>query len=207
IRTEYSKESLEINDVNSNPVEQFKKWFEEALQAEVMEPSAMNLATISSQGRPSSRIMLLKGVENQKFIFYTNYESNKGKDIIANPFVALNFFWPELERQVRVEGIIKKVSAETSDSYFKSRPRSSQIGAWVSEQSHPITDRKILEERYQQLVKKYEGQEIPRPSFWGGYKVIPERIEFWQGRPSRLHDRLSYTKESNNNWKIERLSP
>lgn len=207
IRKEYAKASLDISIVDKDPIRQFEAWFREAMAAEVEEPNAMHLATVNSDGRPSGRIVLLKGVEENMFIFYTNYQSKKGLEIEQNPACALTFFWPPLERQVRIEGIAFRVDSEVSDAYFKSRPRGSQIGAWASPQSSMIETRLILEERVHQLEKKYENREvIPRPHQWGGYKVDPYRIEFWQGRPNRLHDRIEYTK-SDGVWKIFRLAP
>jgi pyridoxamine 5'-phosphate oxidase len=186
---------------------QFEKWLQEALQAKVMEPNAMNLATVNSEGRPSARIVLLKGIENQQFTFFTNYQSLKGRELEDNPACALTFFWPELERQVRIEGTAQRVSPDVSEAYFQSRPRTSQIGAWSSPQSSIIDNRKILEERVKQIEQKFSGKDVlPRPHQWGGYAVSPLLIEFWQGRASRLHDRLQFMKEDSV-WKIFRLAP
>jgi len=207
LRKEYSKASLDIADVHTDPMKQFEKWFNEALSAQVMEPNAMNLATVNESGKPTSRIVLLKGVENNQFVFYTNYQSVKGRELENNPACALTFFWPELERQVRIEGTAERVEAEQSEKYFQSRPRNSQVGAWASPQSAVIESRNILEERVTQLEKKFQGQTVlPKPNQWGGFKVTPLLIEFWQGRPSRLHDRIQYTKVDNN-WKMFRLAP
>ncbi len=206
IRKEYTKASLLADEVAENPIEQFRKWFDEATSSDVLEPNAMNLATADGQ-KISSRIVLLKDIDDDGLIFYTNYESNKGKQMADNPVVALNFFWPELERQVRFEGTVEKVNEERSLAYFHSRPRSSQIGAWVSPQSQVIEARDFLEKRVESFDKKFAGKDIPKPEHWGGYKVRPNLIEFWQGRPSRLHDRLVYNLHSTNKWKIERLSP
>ncbi|MBZ0246675.1 MAG: pyridoxamine 5'-phosphate oxidase [Cyclobacteriaceae bacterium] len=207
IRTDYSKATLDINSVDKNPIIQFQKWFEQALASQALEPNAMNLATLSEKGRPTSRIVLLKGIENEQFIFYTNYQSQKGRELELNPACALNFFWPELERQVRIEGVVSRVSADASDSYFQSRPRSSQVGAWASPQSTLIKERSILEERVVQIEKKYKDLKVlPRPKQWGGYGVTPLKIEFWQGRPNRLHDRIVYTLVDGK-WKINRLAP
>ncbi|HCM77494.1 MAG TPA: pyridoxamine 5'-phosphate oxidase [Cytophagales bacterium] len=207
IRTDYSKASLDTTSVDQNPFTQFEKWFKEALESQVLEPNAMNLATLAEGGRPTSRIVLLKGIENQQFVFYTNYQSQKGRELEANPSCALNFFWPELERQVRIEGVVSRVSPEASDAYFQSRPRESQIGAWSSPQSTFIKDRTILEERVKQMEEKYKDLKVlPRPKQWGGYGVTPMEIEFWQGRPSRLHDRIVYIL-TDNKWKIQRLAP
>lgn len=207
LRQEYAKASLDIRDVSKDPMIQFEKWFQEALAAKVLEPNAMNLATVNAQGRPTARIVLLKGIENQKFTFYTNYQSLKGKELEHNPACALTFFWPELERQVRIEGTAERVSAEMSQKYFQSRPRSSQIGAWSSPQSSIIDNRQILEERVLQMEAKFSGQQvIPRPNQWGGFAVTPLLIEFWQGRPSRLHDRLQFT-QNEGSWELHRLAP
>ncbi len=207
LRKEYSKHTLDAGNVKKDPLLQFKSWFEEAEEAEIPEPNAMSLATVSDKGLPSCRIVLLKGLENGGFIFYTNYASDKGQDLDRQPVAALTFFWPELERQVRIQGTVSRVSKETSTEYFQSRPRASQIGAWVSPQSTPISSRQLLEERQQMLEKKFQGQEkLPKPEQWGGYHVAPFLIEFWQGRPSRLHDRIVYTLEDKE-WKISRLAP
>jgi pyridoxamine 5'-phosphate oxidase len=207
LRKEYSKSSLDVTTVNVNPITQFEKWFNEAMESSVSEPNAMNLATVNEQGRPSSRIVLLKGVENGFFQFYTNYQSKKGKELELNPACALTFFWPELERQIRIEGVCARVSQEVSDKYFQSRPRASQIGAWSSPQSTLIKDRVILEQRVAEMEKRFAGNEkLPRPKQWGGYEVEPFMIEFWQGRQSRLHDRVSYNKVDDR-WQIHRLAP
>ncbi|MFZ6014372.1 MAG: pyridoxamine 5'-phosphate oxidase [Bacteroidota bacterium] len=207
IRKEYSKATLDQSTIHPDPVIQFEKWFQEALNAEVIEPNAMHLATVNGQGKPSSRIVLLKGIENRKFVFYTNYQSKKAQEMEFNPACALTFFWPDLERQVRIEGVASRVSPETSDEYFQSRPRNSQVGAWSSPQSSIIKDREILEERVKQIEKKFEGLEmLPRPYQWGGYAIDPLLIEFWQGRPSRLHDRVQYVMVDGK-WNIQRLAP
>lgn len=207
IRLEYARHSLSEQDVHIDPINQFKTWMEEALDAKVMEPTAMNLATSSPDGVPTSRIMLLKEVNEKGFVFFSNYQSSKGKQLEANPVCALNFFWSELERQVRVQGTVEKISKEESEKYFQSRPKSSQIGAWTSPQSTIIENRKILEEREALLAEKYKDQEVlPKPEQWGGYLVKPFVVEFWQGRPSRLHDRIVYTLKDNS-WKINRLAP
>jgi len=206
MRKEYSRQSLEVSDVADNPVRQFEKWFDEALQSSLPEPNAMHLATVTPEGKPSARVVLLKGIEDGTFVFYTNYQSHKGQQMEETPWVAITFFWAELERQVRIEGKISKVDPEISTNYFHSRPRASQIGAWVSPQSRVIPDRDFLETRQKELEKRFEGDEVSRPEHWGGYAVQPSQIEFWQGRPSRLHDRVLYTL-NDNNWKIERLAP
>ncbi len=207
IRSDYKKNKLDEKHVLSHPIRQFEKWFEEALASVVIEPNAMNLATVSKSNTPTSRIVLLKSIEKDGFVFYTNYQSNKGKELEENPQAALNFFWPELERQVRIQGVVDKVSKEKSEAYFKSRPRASQIGAWASPQSAVIADRKILEDREKQLNERFaKDEQLPKPEQWGGYILKPLAVEFWQGRPSRLHDRLIYTLEGEN-WKISRLAP
>ena len=207
MRKEYSKSSLDIQSVHKNPVKQFLQWFDEAVKAEVSEPNAMNLATVSEAGKPSSRIVLLKGAENERFVFYTNYYGQKGKELEANPACALNFFWPELERQIRIEGVAGKVSSKVSDDYFQSRPRGSQIGAWASPQSTIIADRKILEERVKEIETRFQNKDtLPRPNQWGGYAVDPLKIEFWQGRENRLHDRVVYTKVDGE-WQLHQLAP
>jgi pyridoxamine 5'-phosphate oxidase len=207
IRKEYSKASLDVATVNSDPLKQFENWFSEALNAAVIEPNAMNLATVNENGKPSSRIVLLKGVENGRFVFYSNYQSKKGKELEVNPACALTFFWPDLERQVRIEGVAERLDDKISETYFQSRPRSSQIGAWSSPQSAILKDRSILDERVAQMEKKFEASGVlPKPHQWGGYSVDPFLIEFWQGRPSRLHDRIQYMKVDNA-WQIHRLAP
>jgi pyridoxamine 5'-phosphate oxidase len=206
IRKEYSKQSMDAKDLASDPIEQFKSWFNQALDSKVLEPNAMNLATVNSNGGVSSRIVLIKDIDEDGIVFYTNYESEKGLQMLQNRQVAVNFFWPELERQVRFEGVISKVSVERSSTYFNSRPRGSQIGAWVSPQSTIIADRAYLEARQKELEEKFDGQEIPRPEHWGGYKIRMKMIEFWQGRPSRLHDRIRY-QLVNTDWKMDRLAP
>jgi pyridoxamine 5'-phosphate oxidase len=210
IRKDYSLRSLEISDVSENPLKQFNTWLAEAIKAEVLEPTAMSLATVSHLGKPSCRIVLLKGVEDG-FVFYTNYLSRKGGELAQVPMAALTFFWPELERQVRIEGIIEKVSPEESLEYFNSRPRESRLGAWASPQSQPIKSRAVIEEKMTVLASRYkEADTIPLPEHWGGYRLVPERIEFWQGRPSRLHDRIAYSRSLEDaaaSWNIERLAP
>lgn len=207
LRKEYAKASLDIENVNRNPLVQFGKWFDEALKSNALEPSAMTLATISETGRPSARIVLLKGISNDRFYFYTNYQSQKGKELTNNPACALTFFWPELERQVRISGFAERATAAESDEYFQSRPRGSQIGAWASPQSVVIKDRSLLEERVKELEQKFkDDQVLPRPKQWGGFAVVPLEIEFWQGRRSRLHDRILYSF-IDSQWKINRLAP
>jgi len=207
LREDYRAKTLEIEDVAKNPIQQFKVWFNEALESAIKEPNAMTLATIGLDDRPSARIVLLKGFDKQGFVFYTNYDSQKGKELAHNPNVALVFLWKELERQVRIEGHAKKISDKRSAEYFKSRPKGSQIGAWASAQSETLTNRKELEDSYAQLEKQYTNQlALPRPPHWGGYFIVPTRMEFWQGRSSRLHDRINYTLQGEQ-WSLERLAP
>jgi len=207
IRKEYSKATLDVSEVAQNPLLQFNKWFNEALKAEVLEPNAMTLSTVDGHGKPSARIVLLKGVERDRFLFYTNYQSQKGKELDANPACALTFFWPELERQVRISGITERVDPKTAEAYFQSRPRGSQIGAWASPQSSVIKNRKLLEDRVTEIEKRFEGKDtLPKPHQWGGYEIIPFEIEFWQGRASRLHDRIVYYLKEGK-WLIHRLAP
>lgn len=206
LRNEYTLSGLDQSDVLSNPIDQFRRWFETALSARLPEPNAMHISTITADGRPDGRIVLLKDVSDRGFTFYTNYESRKGQALTTHPFAALTFFYPELERQIRIEGRVEKVSPEESDAYFASRPRSSQIGAWVSHQSTVINNRDVLEVRQRELEAQFTGQFIPRPPQWGGFRVVPDSVEFWQGRPSRLHDRIRYRQEGVD-WIIERLSP
>ncbi len=207
IRRDYMRHSLDETHTIENPIDQFRSWFAEALQAQVMEPNAMTLATADTEGRPSARIVLLKGIEDSGFVFYTNYESRKGHELLLNPHASLVFFWPELERQVRIEGTVDKVSELESYEYFKSRPFESRIGAWASQQSSIVENREALEKRYTELSEQYSsGMEVPLPPFWGGYILRPTHVEFWQGRPGRLHDRILYTPEGDA-WQRVRLSP
>lgn len=206
IRKEYKLRSLDESQAFEKPLQQFDYWFKEAINANVLEVNAMVLSTVSASGRPSGRIVLLKDYEERGFSFFTNYNSKKGSDLLANPFASLTIFWPELERQVRVEGIVTKLSEEESNSYFQSRPKESQVGAWASNQSEVIQNRHVLEEKFERFSEKFKEVEIPKPENWGGYRLQPDYFEFWQGRPGRLHDRLSYFKD-NQSWKISRLSP
>lgn len=206
IRKDYTLKSLEIQDVANDPLQQFRHWMEEAIQAEALEVNAMCLSTISKDGFPNSRIVLLKELD-EGFVFFTNYESSKGKELASSPKASLTFFWPEIERQVRVVGTVGKISEKESDTYFFSRPISSQIGAWSSPQSQEISDRTVIEDSQKRLEEEIKLNPIQRPSHWGGYRLIPHRIEFWQGRPSRLHDRISYELDGGTNWKKVRLAP
>jgi pyridoxamine 5'-phosphate oxidase len=206
LRKEYCQTSLNESDLNPDPYLQFKHWFEQALASALPEANAMILSTVSASGQPSNRTVLLKELDAKGFVFFSNYHSRKGHEIDANPRVALLFFWPELERQIRIEGLAEKLSSSDSDAYFAIRPRASQLGAWASEQSQPLAAREVLETRILALDQKYAQETIPRPSHWGGYRVIPEKFEFWQGRPSRLHDRLCYQRHGQQ-WQINRLAP
>lgn len=205
IRADYSKQELSEQECDASPLVQFERWLNEAVRAEVNEPTAMNVATVGENGRPSSRMVLLKEVNAQGFVFFSNYLSRKGRALSAHPFAALTFFWPELERQVRVEGRVVLLDEAASDEYFKSRPYTSRIGAWASEQSSVIAGKSVLVARAAAVGLKHPIS-VPRPPHWGGYVVLPERLEFWQGRPSRLHDRIQYRLE-NESWLKERLAP
>lgn len=206
-RKEYMQRGLHESEVDANPFYQFQRWFDDARAATPIEPNAMALATVGNDGRPSLRMVLLKDMDERGFVFYTNYESRKGRELADTPWAALTFFWPEMERQIRIEGRVEPVSAEESDAYFHSRPVGSQLSASASHQSQVISGREVLEERVAELSAQYQGQEIPRPADWGGFRVIPDTIEFWQGRPNRLHDRLRYRLLADGRWQIERLSP
>lgn len=207
LRLEYRGSSLSEKEVTKDPVAQFEKWFRAAMSCDLAEPNIMTLATATSDGKPSARIVLLKGFDRNGFIFYTNYLSRKGKEIAKNPYASLVFYWHEIERQVRIEGTIEKLSKDESERYFHSRPKDSQIGAVASPQSQVISDRQELEKAWEDIEKKYSGKNIPKPSHWGGYIVRPQLIEFWQGGPGRLHDRILYKKADKNTWKIVRLAP
>jgi pyridoxamine 5'-phosphate oxidase len=207
-RSNYKLNTLARSELNPDPIRQFQSWLDDALQTPMPEPTAMNLATCNKAGEVSSRIVLLKACDERGFMFFTNYESHKAADLADNPHAALCFWWGVLERQVRIEGNIEKLSAEESDGYYASRPRGSQIGAIASRQSTVIDGYHVLTEQVEAIEKQYaEGQSIPRPDYWGGYLLRPVTIEFWQGRPSRLHDRLKYKKVAGGDWTIERLSP
>lgn len=207
LRQDYKKAALDTVDAGDCPLQFFRKWLDEALVAGVPEPNAMTLATADREGKPHARIVLLKGLEAEGFVFYTNYESNKSEEISGNGQAALVFFWPELERQVRVEGPVRKIPAAGSDAYFAVRPRGSQLGAWASPQSREVADRGVLEASFRKTEAQFEAAaSVPRPPHWGGYGVVPHRIEFWQGRSSRMHDRIVFQKEGTG-WKVFRLAP
>ena len=206
LRNEYKHSALSMHSVHKNPVQQFESWLDDAIDSEIQEPTAMAVSTVGKSGFPQSRIVLLKYLDNNGFVFFTNFESQKGKALEANPSTGLLFFWPELKRQVRIEGYANKTSREFAEKYFRSRPVNSQIGAWASEQSKTIPSRSYLEDRFSEFSLKYKNQTPPLPDFWGGYRVKPIRIEFWQGRENRLHDRILY-KKIEDDWKIQRLAP
>lgn len=206
IRQEYSREGLSKEKVSTDPFSQFETWINEALSAEVNEPTAMTLSTVDAECRPSSRVVLLKGFDANGFVFYTNYNSRKGRQLVDNPFAAINFFWPELERQINISGRTSKVSPEESDEYFDSRPLTSRVGAWASDQSEKIDSRTVIMKKAAKLLIKYAIGHVPRPPHWGGFRLVPDRIEFWQGRPSRLHDRICFERNGDA-WEISRLSP
>jgi pyridoxamine 5'-phosphate oxidase len=207
MRIEYTWSGLSEADMDADPLRQFEKWFEQALAANLPEPNAMTLATATPDGRPSARMVLLKAFDAAGFVFFTNYESRKGRELTANPRAALLFFWPQLQRQVRIEGTVERVLEAESDAYFRSRPLGSRLSAWASPQSEVIASRNILEKRMCELAKQFPDGEVPRPPHWGGYRVYPLTIEFWQGRSDRLHDRLRYQRVQTNGWRLERLSP
>jgi len=207
LRNDFALKTLDKDQLVENPILQFENWLQEAVDAQVNEPIACCLSTVSKYGQPSSRIVYVRNITDKGFVLFTNYSSKKGRDIEWNPKVCLNFFWPELERQIRIEGIIEKVDEVVSDEYFKDRPRSSQIGAWSSNQSEVIPNREALDKAIEAVEKKFEGKEVTRPPHWGGYIIVPNLIEFWQGRKSRLHDRLVYLQTEANTWVVERLNP
>jgi pyridoxamine 5'-phosphate oxidase len=211
LRIEYKRETLDERGVAPNPFRQFERWFDEAVKAALPEPNAMTLATADANGRPSARVVLLKGFDERGFVFFTNYASRKGRDLAVRGEGALLFFWPELERQIRIEGAVAKVTSAESDAYFRSRPRGARLGAWASPQSEAIEGRGALEARFAAIEAQYQhaGDEIPVPPHWGGYRLAPSELEFWQGRPSRLHDRIRYRRDARETarWVVERLAP
>lgn len=206
LRTAFNYVPLEEKNIDKNPINQFNKWMQEAIDAKTGEPNAMTLATVDSKGFPEARVVLLRGIDKSGFSFFTNYKSAKGREL-SKKKACLNFFWIELARQVRIVGTVKKVSKKDSDDYFNSRPRESQISAWTSNQSEVIGSRDVLEKKYALMEKKFQNKKVPRPSYWGGYAIMPLTIEFWQGKQNRLHDRILYSKLKTGKWKIERLSP
>lgn len=206
MRKSYEQAALDETHVRAQPIEQFHHWFDEAVNAKALEPNAMTLATVGSDGRPSTRVLLIKGADAQGLVWFTNYESRKGQELDANPVAAMQFFWPELERVVRIEGRVERVSQAESDEYYRSRPLGSRIGAWASPQSRVLAAREQLEQAWAEQQQRL-GEDPPRPPHWGGYRLIPDRWEFWQGRPSRLHDRIEYRLQSGGHWLIQRLAP
>ncbi|HKX63606.1 MAG TPA: pyridoxamine 5'-phosphate oxidase [Verrucomicrobiae bacterium] len=206
LRREYTQAGLSEQDLQPGPQEQFRRWIQDAIDGELTEPNAAVLATVDEQGQPSTRVVLVKGVDERGFSFFTNYESRKGRELAANPRAALTFPWVEMERQVCITGRVTQLPREESDAYFRTRPRGSRLGAWASKQSEVIADRTILEQRLADLDREYPGNDIPMPPTWGGYVLAPDAVEFWQGRHSRLHDRLVYTRQAGS-WKVHRLSP
>lgn len=206
LRREYASRSLDEADVSDDPFEQFRRWFEDAVRAEIVDVNAMVLATANAAAEPASRVVLLKDFDHRGFVFFSNYESAKARDLAVNPRASLLFFWAELERQIRIGGRVSKVTTEESAAYFRTRPLTSQVGAWASPQSRPVDSREVLEARYAEVAGQYEHRDIPLPPFWGGYRVEPERFEFWQGRPNRLHDRLVYVCD-HDAWRRMRLAP
>jgi pyridoxamine 5'-phosphate oxidase len=207
MRKEYIWGGLSESDMDADPLRQFEKWFQQALAAKLPEPNAMTLATATPDGQPSARVVLLKGCDASGFTFFTNYDSRKGRELTANPRAALLFFWSELQRQVRIEGTVERISEAESDAYFRSRPLGSRLGACASQQSEVIASRDLLEDRVRELAQRFPDGEVPRPPHWGGLRVRPLTIEFWQGRPDRLHDRLRYQRVPPDGWRIERVSP
>jgi len=207
LRSEYTAHGLRRAELHSDPVQQFSTWFAAALAAEIRDVNAMSLATATRDGKPSVRIVLLKGFDERGFSFFTNYDSGKGRDLDANPFAEMVFYWPQLERQVRISGEVERTSREDSAAYFHSRPLGSQLGAWVSKQSEVIDARKVLDARLNEMTERFENGEIPLPPHWGGYRLKPDKFEFWQGRPNRLHDRFRYSRKADGTWLIDRLAP
>lgn len=207
LRHDYAAHGLRRADLDPDPMKQFGKWFGDAAAAQIRDVNAMSLGTVDNDGRPDVRIVLLKAISDRGFVFFTNYQSTKGRQLDAHPHAALTFFWVQLERQIRIRGKVEKTSREESEEYFQSRPLGSRLGAWTSAQSEVIANRDALEARLSEVTTQYEGAEVPLPTHWGGYRVRPETIEFWQGRPNRLHDRFRYSRQSDDHWLIERLSP
>ena len=204
---EYSQDHLDESAVAPDPFQQFKTWFDDAHSADLIHPNAAVLATATPDGWPSARVILLKDYDEKGFVWYTNMASRKGEELTQNPHAALVFWWAQLERQVRIEGVVEQVIGKEADAYFKTRPRNSQLGAWVSNQSEVISGRPVLEQNFQEMTEKFQNQEISRPPFWGGYRLVPQVVEFWKGRPSRLHDRLRYRYSGDGAWNLERLAP
>ena len=207
LRREYRHRALLEKKAPRNPLVLFQKWFSEALKAQVLDANAFAVSTVSKSGKPSTRMVLLKGFDRDGFVFFTNYQSQKGREVEGKAVASLLFFWPQLSRQVRIEGRAKKVSAKESDQYFQSRPRGAQLSTWASHQSATVPSREYLEKRMEVLEALYQGRKIPRPPYWGGFRVAPSAIEFWQGRPNRLHDRLRYRRKNQGGWRLERLAP
>jgi pyridoxamine 5'-phosphate oxidase len=207
LRLHYTLEELLESSTPDDPLILFKQWFDRAVSEDILEPNAMTLATVTPDGKPRSRMVLLKDFDPRGFVLFTNYHSAKGRELIANPYASLVFWWGKLERQVRIEGRVEKISESESDNYFFVRPWESRLGAWASEQSEGVASREVLEKRLQELKEEYAGRDVPRPPHWGGFRVMPTAIEFWQGRPSRLHDRLCYYRQDDGSWQRERLSP
>jgi len=207
LRTDYRKGGLDESSASSDPIAQFARWFDDAVAANLPDPNAMTLATSAQDGMPAARVLLLKGFDSRGFVFFTNYTSRKARELEANPRAAMVFFWAKLERQARIEGTVQKVSRHESEEYFQSRPREAQIGAWASHQSGQIASRALLDQRQKELEARFAGGPVPLPDFWGGYRLAPTCLEFWQGRPGRLHDRLCYSRIADGGWVIRRLEP